>query len=46
MKKKYCSVFSPSTTMEREDNFESYWQFTQQHGGTLFEGDKDLEKKT
>ncbi len=45
MKKKYRSVFSPSTTMEREDNFESYWQFTQQHGGTLFEGDKDLEKK-
>lgn len=41
----YRSIFSPSTATEREDNFESYWAFSQQHGGGLLEEDKDLEKK-
>jgi hypothetical protein len=42
---KYRSVFSPATLQERKDNFENYWEFTQQHGGELFEDDKDLAKK-
>ncbi len=42
---KYRSVFSPATLQERKDNFENYWEFTQQHGGELFENDKDLAKK-
>ena len=42
---KYLSIFSPATKQERKENFENYWDFTQQHGGQLFEDDKDLEKK-
>ena len=42
---KYLSIFSPATEQERKENFEDYWDFTQQHGGQLFEDDKDLEKK-
>lgn len=42
---KYLSIFTPATKLEREENFENYWEFTQQHGGQLFEGAKDLEKK-
>ena len=43
--KKYHSIFAPSTSEERKQNFISYWAFSQQHSGTLFEEDKDLEKK-
>ncbi len=42
---KYLSVFSPASQQERKENFESYWEFTQQHGGELFEEDRDLAKK-
>lgn len=42
---KYLSIFSPATNQERRENFENYWEFTQQHGGELFEDDKDLAKK-
>ncbi|SEP24337.1 hypothetical protein [Nitrosovibrio sp. Nv6] len=42
---KYRSIFSPATKQERKENFESYWEFTQQHGGQLIEDDKDLAKK-
>jgi hypothetical protein len=42
---KYLSVFSPASQQERKDNFENYWEFTQQHGGELFENDRDLAKK-
>ena len=45
MSKKYRSVFSPSTAQERKENFESYWEFTQRHGGELFEEAKDLAVK-
>ncbi|MFA5983289.1 MAG: hypothetical protein WC782_04685 [Methylococcaceae bacterium] len=41
----YRSVFSEASKVEREENFLSYWQFSQQHGGELFEQEKDLEKK-
>jgi hypothetical protein len=42
---KYRSIFSSATKQQREENFQNYWIFTQQHGGVLFEDDKDLEKK-
>jgi hypothetical protein len=42
---KYLSIFSSATKQQREENFQNYWVFTQQHGGALFEEDKDLEKK-
>lgn len=41
----YRSVFSPASQDERERNFKSYWQFSQQHSGDLFEDDKDLSNK-
>ncbi len=42
---KYLSIFSPATVDQRKENFEDYWEFTQEHGGELFEDDKDLAKK-
>lgn len=42
---KYLSIFSPATRQQRRENFETYWEFSQRHGGQLFEDDKDLEKK-
>jgi hypothetical protein len=42
---KYLSVFTPATAEQRKANFEDYWEFTQLHGGELFEDDKDLAKK-
>ncbi len=44
-KKKYHSIFSPSTSKERRKNFESYWAFSQDHSGEIYELDKDLSKK-
>ncbi len=42
---KYRSIFSPSTAQQRKENFDNYWEFTQQHGGELLENDKDLAIK-
>ena len=42
---KYQSIFSTATVQQRKDNFDSYWKFTQEHGGELFEQDKDLANK-
>jgi hypothetical protein len=42
---KYRSIFTPSTEQQRQENFDDYWVFTQQHGGELFEEDRDLLKK-
>ncbi len=42
---KFLSVFSPATEEERKANFDDYWEFTQQHGGELFEEDRDLAIK-
>ncbi len=42
---KYVSVFSPATPLQRKENFEHYWIFSQQHGGELLEQEKDLVKK-
>jgi hypothetical protein len=44
-KTKYRSVFTDSSSQQRRENFESYWLFTQQHGGELFEAERDLSKK-
>ncbi|MGZ5619664.1 MAG: hypothetical protein ACXWFG_02245 [Methylobacter sp.] len=42
---KYLSVFAPATPQQRKENFDSYWEFTQQHGGELLEDEKNLTKK-
>jgi len=44
-KNKYLSVFTLATTEQRKANFKDYWEFTQQHGGELFELDRDLAIK-
>src|SRR5688500_8336055 len=42
---RYLSIFSPATKLQREKNFENYWEFTQQHGGEFYENDQDLSTK-
>lgn len=42
---RYRSVFSAANAQQRKENFESYWEFTQQHGGELLEAERDLAKK-
>ncbi|MCE9625732.1 MAG: hypothetical protein K8R69_09850 [Deltaproteobacteria bacterium] len=42
---RFQSIFSPSTSEQRRENFESYWEFTQKHGGNILESEKDLTKK-
>lgn len=42
---KYRSIFTPANKQQRQENFADYWQFTQQHGGELFEAEQDLAKK-
>jgi hypothetical protein len=42
---KYLSIFSPASRQQRQENFENYWQFSQQNNGELFEYDKDLFNK-
>ncbi len=41
----YRSIFTPSTSRQRRENFDAYWRFLQAHSGELFEGDRDLAKK-
>ncbi len=42
---KYLSIFTPANKQQRQENFANYWEFTQNHGGELFEAEKDLAKK-
>jgi len=42
---RYRSIFSPSTAREREENFSSYWSYTQEHDGDILEGEQDLTVK-
>lgn len=42
---RYRSVFTDATLQQRNHNFDDYWLFTQNHGGELFEAEKDLAKK-
>jgi hypothetical protein len=39
------SIFSPSTDLERAENFESYWAFTQRHDGPILEDRRELTRK-
>ena len=41
----YRSIFTPSTSRERQENFEAYWLFSRSNSGELFEEEKDLSKK-
>lgn len=41
----YRSIFSPSTSADRKQNFENYWTFDLQHSGEILESEKDLTKK-
>ncbi|MEE9412656.1 MAG: hypothetical protein V3V22_06340 [Methylococcales bacterium] len=41
----FLSIFTPCTTEQRQQNFESYWEFSQQHAGKIYEQDRDLEHK-
>jgi len=40
----YRSIFTPSTSRERQENFAAYWSFSRAHSGELFEEEKDLSK--
>ncbi len=42
----FRSIFSSSTKKEREDNFEDYWHFSQEHSGKILEEQKNLSKKS
>jgi len=39
------SIFTPCSARERARNFESYWAFSQEHAGELFESGPDLANK-
>jgi hypothetical protein len=39
------SIFTPSTSTERAENFESYWSFTQRHDGEILEDRRELTRK-
>ncbi|MDD2725305.1 MAG: hypothetical protein PHH59_14965 [Methylovulum sp.] len=42
---KFLSIFTPANKQQRQENFAEYWEFTQNHGGELYEAEKDLAKK-
>lgn len=41
----YRSIFTPATRRQRMENFESYWLYSQRHGGEILEAEKDLTRK-
>jgi hypothetical protein len=41
----YLSIFTPANKQQRQENFANYWEFTQNHGGELFEAEQDLANK-
>jgi hypothetical protein len=43
--KPYRTIFAPSTSHERKQNFETYWQYTLKNDGDLLEADKTLALK-
>jgi hypothetical protein len=43
--KKYLSIYSPSTAVQRQENFEEYWVFSRNHGGEIIESEQNLTKK-
>lgn len=44
-RRRFRSIFSPSTSRERRENFESYWEYTWKRDGEILEDEKDLSKK-
>src|SRR4029453_14632152 len=40
-----ASIFSPATSREREENFESYWLYQQRRDGEILEDAKDLSEE-
>lgn len=42
---RFHSIYTDSTSDERQRNFEDYWIFTRAHGGELLEADRDLTRK-
>lgn len=42
---KFRSIFSPNTARERDENFETYWRFTQDRDGPILEHEKNLTEK-
>jgi len=42
---KFQSIFTPANKQQRQENFADYWEFTQNHGGELFEAEQDLANK-
>ncbi len=41
----FQSIFSPSDSRQRQENFEAYWEFSQRHSGQILEAQKDLTTK-
>lgn len=41
----YRSIFSPNTLVEKDKNFQHYWQFCQVQDGELVEAQRDLTRK-
>lgn len=41
----YRSIFSSGSASERVENFRTYWDFSQEHSGSILEDEKDLSKK-
>ncbi len=39
------SIFTPSSSAQRAENFESYWAFTQRHDGEILEDRRELSRK-
>lgn len=44
-KKSYRSIFSPSTQKQRDENFQSYWDFDLAHSGEILEAEQNLTLK-
>ncbi len=41
----FLSIFTPCTSEQRQQNFETYWEFSKKHAGKIYEDDRDLEHK-
>lgn len=41
----YRSIFTSATARERQDNFEDYWIYSQEHAGAILEDERNLTRK-
>ncbi|HXX92819.1 MAG TPA: hypothetical protein VEN81_04250 [Planctomycetota bacterium] len=44
-RRRFRSIFTPTSRRERRTNFEDYWSYTLRHDGTILESEKDLTRK-